>query len=68
MVNEYKPAPLVPYMEQLGIPFFLERDCIVERARESMQKNSICAFCSRMKRGMIYNAARRENYNVIAMG
>ena len=38
------------------------------RARVSMQKNSICSFCSRMKRGMIYNCARRENYNVIAMG
>ena len=33
-----------------------------------MQKNSICAFCARMKRGMIYNCARREGYNVIAMG
>lgn len=33
-----------------------------------MQKNSICSFCSRMKRGMIYTCARREGYNVIAMG
>ena len=68
MVTEYKPQPLVPYMESIGVPFYLERDAIVERARDCMQKNSICSFCSRMKRGMIYNCARREKYNVIAMG
>ena len=55
-------------MESIGVPYFLESDNIVERAKECMQKNSICSFCSRMKRGMIYNCARRENYNVIAMG
>merc|ERR1719309_1858668 len=30
--------------------------------------SSICAFCSRMKRGRIYAAARRAGYNVLAMG
>lgn len=68
MVVEYKPQPLIPYMESLGVPYWIEADAIVERARTSMQKNSICSFCSRMKRGMIYNCARREKYNVIAMG
>ena len=29
---------------------------------------SICSFCSRMKRGKIYGAARREGYNVLALG
>ena len=28
---------------------------------------SFCAFCSRMKRGIIYSTARREGYNVIAL-
>ena len=55
-------------MASLGIPYFLESDALVDRARVSMQKNSICSFCSRMKRGMIYSCARREGYNVIAMG
>lgn len=68
MVSEYRPQPLIGYMQQLQVPYWLESDALVERAKESMQKNSICAFCSRMKRGMIYNCARREGYNVIAMG
>lgn len=55
-------------MQSLNIPYWIESDAIVERAKECMQKNSICSFCSRMKRGMIYNCARREGYNVIAMG
>ena len=29
---------------------------------------SICAFCSRMKRGRLYAAARREGFIVLAMG
>lgn len=68
MVYEYNPKPLIPYMKEIGVTFFLESDAIVERAQSCMQKNSICSFCSRMKRGMIYNCARREGYNVIAMG
>lgn len=68
MVIEYKPQPLIPYMKSINVPYFLESDALVERARQSMQKNSICSFCSRMKRGMIYSCARREGYNVIAMG
>mmetsp|Transcript_23997 Transcript_23997/g.36861 ORF Transcript_23997/g.36861 Transcript_23997/m.36861 type:complete len:139 (-) Transcript_23997:169-585(-) len=55
-------------MESIGVPYFLESDAIVERAKTCMTNNSICAFCARMKRGMIYNCARREGYNVIAMG
>lgn len=69
--KEYNPTPLKPYIASLNIPYWIESDAIVERAGDCLAKNqkiSICAFCSRMKRGMIYNCARREGYNVIAMG
>ena len=29
---------------------------------------SICSFCSRLKRGRLYSCARREGYNVLALG
>jgi len=29
---------------------------------------SICSYCSRMKRGILYQACRREGYNVLALG
>jgi tRNA(Ile)-lysidine synthase TilS/MesJ len=31
-------------------------------------KQSICAFCSRMKRGMLYGCMRQNGYNVLALG
>lgn len=30
--------------------------------------DSICSFCSRMKRGRIYKCARANGYNVMALG
>jgi tRNA(Ile)-lysidine synthase TilS/MesJ len=56
-------------MASLGIPYWIESDALIERAKTCIDPGtSICSFCSRMKRGMIYNCARREGYNVIAMG
>lgn len=68
--DDYKPEPLKTYVKSLGLPYFFESDPILERAKKSMKKEneSICAFCSRMKRGLIYGCARREKYNVIALG
>ena len=40
---------------------------ILEKALE-VGCSSICAFCSRMKRGRLYACARREGYNVLALG
>jgi tRNA 2-thiocytidine biosynthesis protein TtcA len=36
-------------------------------AKSHMGKNSYCAFCSRIKRGVIYNTARKNGFNVIAL-
>jgi tRNA(Ile)-lysidine synthase TilS/MesJ len=66
--NDYDPRPLIDYMKKLGVKYFYESDSILERAKKNLQKDSICAYCARMKRGIIYNCARREGYNVIALG
>ena len=44
----------------------MSQDIISQAAQ--CNATSICAFCSRMKRGRIYAAARREGYNVLALG
>jgi len=59
---------MIEYMKKLGVKYFFESSPILERAKVSLQNDSICAFCARMKRGIIYSCARREGYNVIAMG
>ncbi|XP_071087136.1 uncharacterized protein [Haliotis cracherodii] len=65
----YDPSPLKQYLKVLGVPYFYESQCILETA-ENLPDGcaSICSFCSRMKRGRIYAAARREGYNVLALG
>ena len=64
----YDPRPLIPYFEALGLPYFYESQGIVRMAEKLGDVSSICAFCSRMKRGRLYACARREGYNVLAFG
>ena len=68
MSEDFDPSPLINYMKSINVPYFYESDKILDNAKKSLQKNSICAFCARMKRGIIYSCARREKYNVIALG
>ncbi|RXG56077.1 tRNA 2-thiocytidine biosynthesis protein TtcA [Armadillidium vulgare] len=66
--TSYDPRPLIPYLKSLGIPYFYEEQDILKQAMGMDSLNSICSFCSRLKRGRIYASARREGYNVLAMG
>ena len=65
--DAYDPAPLIPYLEQLKVPYFYRSEPILTLADKHMDNKSFCAFCSRMKRGIMYNTARMENYNVLAL-
>ncbi|KAK3100241.1 hypothetical protein FSP39_016852 [Pinctada imbricata] len=64
----YDPSPLKQYLASLGVPYFYESQCIMEQAQSLEDCASICSFCSRMKRGRIYACARRNGYNVLALG
>ncbi|KAK6173853.1 hypothetical protein SNE40_017238 [Patella caerulea] len=65
----YDPSPLIDYLASLGVPYFFESQGILETASNlPYECASICSFCSRMKRGRIYACARRERYNVLALG
>ncbi|XP_078602131.1 uncharacterized protein LOC144876565 [Branchiostoma floridae x Branchiostoma japonicum] len=64
----YDPSPLKNYLAKLGVPYFYEEQGIMAQAASMPVCTSICSYCSRMKRGRIYACARREGYNVLAMG
>ena len=64
---EYDPSPLKAYMAALGVPYFYESQPIVESAAEHMKGDSFCAYCSRMRRGILYRIARERGYNVLAL-
>ena len=67
MADDFDPSPMIPYLDELGVEYHYMREPIMEMAKEHMGKNSYCAFCSRIKRGVIYNTARNNGFNVIAL-
>ena len=67
-VEGFEPARLKPYLAELGVRYFFEAQPIMEMAAEHMGNASYCAFCSRIKRGIMYRILRDEGYNVLALG
>ncbi len=66
-VEGFEPGPLKEYYESLGVPYLYREQPIMEEAKERMDGDSFCAYCSRMKRGIMYSACREEGYNVLAL-
>lgn len=64
---EYDPSPLKAYLADLGVPYFYEAQPILEQAETHMKGTSFCAYCSRMRRGILYAQARLHGYNVLAL-
>lgn len=67
MAGDFDPSPLIPYITGLGVDYHYLRKPIMDLAREHMGRNSYCAFCSRLKRGLMYQTAREHGCNVIAL-
>ena len=67
-VEGFEPQALDVFFKKFDTPYFFEEFPIMEQAKESMNGDSYCSFCARIKRGLMYQVARRENYNVLALG
>lgn len=67
-IEGFDPSVLKKYLAELDIPYFYESHDMTKQAEEQMKNDSFCSFCSRMKRGIMYSTARREGYNVLALG
>ncbi|WP_312283320.1 ATP-binding protein [Candidatus Igneacidithiobacillus taiwanensis] len=65
---DFEPEPLGDHVRGLGLPWFWERQDIFGRAQKHLGRPSYCSFCARMRRGVLYQCARREGYNVVALG
>jgi tRNA(Ile)-lysidine synthase TilS/MesJ len=66
-VEGFDPAPLRAWYGARGVTYFYAEQPIVEEAKTRLQGDSFCAYCSRMKRGIMYTTCRREGYNVLAL-
>ncbi|MHB1187113.1 ATP-binding protein [Thiobacillus sp.] len=67
--DQYDPSPLKPYLASLGVPYFFESQPILADAQKTLTKDSdsYCAYCSRMRRGILYRIAREQGCNVVAL-
>lgn len=63
----FAPSSLKAYLAELNIPYFYESQAIMEQAQQHMHRDSFCAYCARMKRGIMYRIAREQGYNVLAL-
>ena len=66
-VEGFDPRPLQTYIPSLGIPYYYKSQAIVERALKNMRGDSFCAYCSRMRRGILYATAREQGCNVVVL-
>lgn len=63
----FEPSKLKAYLAELGIAYFYESQPIMDEAQKKLRGKSFCAYCSRMKRGIMYRLAREQGYNVLAL-
>ncbi len=66
-VEGFDPSSLTDYYNSLGLNWFYEQQPIMEDAKTRMTGDSFCAYCARMKRGIMYRACRENGYNVLAL-
>jgi selenocysteine lyase/cysteine desulfurase/tRNA(Ile)-lysidine synthase TilS/MesJ len=65
--ESFDPSPLIPYVQSLGVTYHYLSEPIVEMAKTKLQGDSLCAFCSRFKRGFLYSCCRKYDYNKLVL-
>ena len=66
-IEGFDPSSLTGYYEQLDLAWHYETQPMLEDARRHMSGDSFCAYCARMKRGIMYRVCREQGYGVLAL-
>lgn len=63
----FDPSPLQAYYQTLKLDYHYEQQPLLEEALQRLQGDSFCAYCARMKRGIMYRVARQQGYSTLAL-
>lgn len=66
-VPGFDPSQLPEHYRALGVPWHYERQPLLAQAQRHMDGDSFCAYCARMKRGIMYRICREHGYGVLAL-
>jgi len=66
-VEGFDPQSLTDYYDALDLRWYYQQQPIMEEAKSRMDGDSFCAYCARMKRGIMYTTCRDNAYNVLAL-
>ncbi|GMH76596.1 hypothetical protein TL16_g07135 [Triparma laevis f. inornata] len=71
LTASFDPSSLIPYVESLGVKYHYVKEAIIEKAQTAgpggKVVSSLCSFCARMKRGLLYTTAREGGYNKLVL-
>jgi len=66
-ITGFDPHPLTGYYTRVGVPWHYRKQPIMEEAKRNLRGDSFCAYCARMKRGIMYDTCRTHGYKVLAL-
>jgi tRNA(Ile)-lysidine synthase TilS/MesJ len=66
-IDGFDPSPLTDHYESLGVRWHYRKQAIMQQAKTRLDGDSFCAYCARMKRGIMYSTCREHGYNVLAL-
>ena len=66
-IDGFDPSVLTRYYDGLGVTWHYKQQPIMEQAKSRLTGDSFCAYCARMKRGIMYAACREHGYDVLAL-
>lgn len=68
LTESFNPKPLIGYLKSLDIEYFYVQSPIFKNAQNGgLNNNSICSFCARFKRGLLYKVCRENNFNKLVL-
>ncbi|OQA18599.1 MAG: tRNA 2-thiocytidine biosynthesis protein TtcA [bacterium ADurb.Bin363] len=65
--EEYRTDILEEALNSRGYNYHIEKTCIIDIIKAKMKRPSYCSFCSRLRRGILYDMAKKFKCNKIAL-